>query len=1021
MANRIEVKDFISPDIKKEIKSVGDQLGKLIKQVESVTKSSVDMKNEFNKGAESQKKVSDNVKMVNDSYAKLSKSEINIQKIEKQSLDIQSKIIAERSHEAKILETLRQKRAEQKKAIKEEIKLKRAEQSSVKVLTGSYAEIQKALSANIVKYKNLTQAERNNAKVGGVLEKKIKAQTQSLSNLDARMGKFNRNVGNYASGMKNLMASFGVFLGARTFIKILGDITTKIKDFDAAQSSLAAVLGKSKKDIKDLTKEAIRYGSQTEFTSKQVSDLQKELAKLGFTQVEIRQSTRSILEFASATGSDLAEAAKVAGSALRGFGMDASEMDRVVSVLAVATTKSALSFEDYQAALSNVAPVAKAFGFTIEDTIALYGKLRDSGFDASKATTAVRNILLNLADTNGKLARKLGGSVTNFDDMIDSLKKLKVSGVDLNTTLQLTDKRSVAAFNTFLDGAENARELRDSLVNVNEEMSQMVETKLDNLSGDIIKLASAWDAFILSLEDGQGSLALSLRNLTQFTKNVVTLMTVASKGTRQFMIDEAFEENQKQAQLRLTALQESLELLDSEEMKLGVLINTQKAYSNTLNKYKQSVGELEYMINNEQQAVDDLVEKRTDENTGLLESIKIRQQAKKEIRERIEQAEGEVIVMETQTIPTLQIYIELLQNEIDKTNELIKSKEEQEQIEGEIMRQRMSAGLDKLSPIQATSVTAGPELFEEKILKEKRKLLAEGVEYEEEYTNNILNLYINHYQDLLDQTNLSIKERVDLQIAMADKQIELQNIIFNKEVENAERLKEIEIEKAIVKREIGQETFNILSAFNDRQMEDYEAQKDFELQLAGDNAGERERIEKKYDAERRKIQRRQAIIDKGQAIFNTILNTKEAIAKALTKDPTGILATFVGILGGLQLATIIATPIPKFKKGTDFSPEGMAIVGEAGSELVEYPSGQKAITPDTATMTYLPKGSKVHTAEETKAIQASMNDKKLDELISVTKNKSISVNQTMITDDGMKRIVKDSNNYTEWIDTYFRK
>ena len=48
-------------------------------------------------------------------------------------------------------------------------------------------------------------------------------------------------------------------------------------------------------------------------------------------------------------------------------------------------------------ALPIVGPVAKAFNFSIEDTLALVGKLADAGFDASMSATATRNILLNFS------------------------------------------------------------------------------------------------------------------------------------------------------------------------------------------------------------------------------------------------------------------------------------------------------------------------------------------------------------------------------------------------------------------------------------------------------------------------------------------------------------------------------------------------------------------------------------------------------------------------------------------------
>lgn len=81
--------------------------------------------------------------------------------------------------------------------------------------------------------------------------------------------------------------------------------------------------------------------------------------------------------------------------------------------------------------------------------MALLGKLADAGFDASMSATATRNILLNLADGNGKLAKALGEPVKTLPELVVGLKKLKEQGVDLNTTLELTDKRSVSRFQCF--------------------------------------------------------------------------------------------------------------------------------------------------------------------------------------------------------------------------------------------------------------------------------------------------------------------------------------------------------------------------------------------------------------------------------------------------------------------------------------------------------------------------------------------------------------------------------------------
>jgi hypothetical protein len=84
---------------------------------------------------------------------------------------------------------------------------------------------------------------------------------------------------------------------------------------------------------------------------------------------------------------------------------------------------------------------------------------------------------------------------------------------------------------------------------------------------------------------------------------------------------------------------------------------------------------------------------------------------------------------------------------------------------------------------------------------------------------------------------------------------------------------------------------------------------------------------------------------------------KQAIATPLPAGLPFILAA--GVTGGIQVARAMAAPIPEFAKGTESSPEGYAVVGEKGHELVIEPSGKKWVTPAKDTITYLKKGSKV--------------------------------------------------------------
>ena len=327
---------------------------------------------------------------------------------------------------------------------------------------------------------------------------------KELANTTEQMDRLSKKMGTVSKMIKANLLSNAYTKLAQVALNTVTQAVSAITSFEAANASLAAVLGTTQDGISRLTEDAKRLGETTEYTAAQVTQMQTELAKLGFNQQEILDATEYILQFATATGADIPSAAKLAGAALRSFDMDATETQRAVSAMAVATTKSALDFSYLENSMSTIAPVAKAFGFTIEDTTALLGTLANSGFDASSAATATRNILLNLADSGGKLAQALGKPITSLDELVPALNQLEQQGISLAEALDLTDKRSVAAFETFLQGADSITELRDAITGVGSDLENMQRTKLDTVAGSVKLLQSAWEGLLLQFYNSKG-------------------------------------------------------------------------------------------------------------------------------------------------------------------------------------------------------------------------------------------------------------------------------------------------------------------------------------------------------------------------------------------------------------------------------------------------------------------------------------------------------------------------------------
>lgn len=317
---------------------------------------------------------------------------------------------------------------------------------------------------------------------------------------------------------KNWAKVTGAIAGAVAAVKGLSSAIGIIADFEKANSVLAGVLGKTVDEIKALSDSAEMLGRSTAFTATEVTNLQTELAKLGFGEGQIMSMQKAVLNFATALGVDLSEAAAFTGATLRTFGLRASDTEDALNVLAVASDKSALGFSKLNTAMPIVGPVAKSIGFDIRDTATLLGVLANSGFDASSSATALRNIFLYLADSSSKLTQAIGKPVKTLPDLLDGLDKLKSQGISVGEALELTDKRAVAAFSTLIDGTATARELRSALDDVNGAVDAKAQAQIDNVTGSVALLKSAWEGFILGMKNSKGV----IKGIIDFLANGIT-------------------------------------------------------------------------------------------------------------------------------------------------------------------------------------------------------------------------------------------------------------------------------------------------------------------------------------------------------------------------------------------------------------------------------------------------------------------------------------------------------------------
>ena len=426
---------------------------------------------------------------------------------------------------------------------------------------GSYNRLSAQYRLNKIRLNEMSAEQRKNTEAGRQLEKETRLIYEEMSRLQQETGKYTLEVGHYQNALKGLPGPIGQVVSGFTnmktqlnaigssslpiaqkglqgfttvlsgtiglimiFVRQLTGSAKLLREFEQANANLATILGTTRDEMSILTQSALTLGRTTRYTASQVTELQTELAKLGFSQGSILSMQESVLNFATAVGTNLADAASVAGATLRAFNLTSADTEKVLAVLAVGANKSALSFDRIQQSIGTVFPVANAFGVSVEDTTALLGALANAGFDASSAATATRNILLNLADANGKLAKAIGRPVRTLDEMIDGFIALRKSGLNLADALDLTDKRSVAAFSAFLSGAESTRALREELNGVDEELRRIAEERANTTQGAVDRLKSAWDGLILSFQESNNMIRDTIEWLTKLIGKIQELL-----------------------------------------------------------------------------------------------------------------------------------------------------------------------------------------------------------------------------------------------------------------------------------------------------------------------------------------------------------------------------------------------------------------------------------------------------------------------------------------------------------------
>ena len=361
----------------------------------------------------------------------------------------------------------------------------------------------------------------------------------SLKQLQTAQRQYNNLLGQTASqskaassGVNGLTGSFnklgavlGISFGLYGIFRVLQDGIKTIAAFDLAQKKLRSVLGETAQGMEQITQSAISVGRSSIFGAKGVSELQIELAKMGFAKQEIMDMQQAIVNLATATQEDLASSAEVVANILRAYGLAASEATRVTDVMGKSFNDSALDLSNFREAIKYVAPVAKQAGFTLEETVAALELLSNAGIKGSLAGTGLNNVLKAMMDSNSKLSKELGGTVHGFDGFRSVLQKAKDEGWNMEKIFGVITQRATAAFTIFKNGTEELDKFREANMNAAGTMREQTAVQLESITFQAKLAKESFHALWLEMDKGDNVLSSALKGWMLLSR----MMTTTSK------------------------------------------------------------------------------------------------------------------------------------------------------------------------------------------------------------------------------------------------------------------------------------------------------------------------------------------------------------------------------------------------------------------------------------------------------------------------------------------------------------
>lgn len=280
--------------------------------------------------------------------------------------------------------------------------------------------------------------------------------------------------------------------GIMALVGVMKSATEAGTSFEKTMATVGGVMRATADEQDRLTKSARLMGETTEYSATQAAEALQFLGMAGFAANKAIAALPGTLDLATAGGLDLGRAADIATNALTAMGLAVEELSRVNDVFVGTITRTNTNMEMMAESFKYSAPLARAYGYSIEELSGLIGTLGNAGIQGSMAGTQLAMAMLKA----NKIAKEFSFTSSDLLDVLDSMRE---AGFTAGQVIEKFGGRAGRAAGVLFNATDEAKKLQEQLGLVAGEAKSLADTMRDTMWGIRKELTSVVESLKLDM------------------------------------------------------------------------------------------------------------------------------------------------------------------------------------------------------------------------------------------------------------------------------------------------------------------------------------------------------------------------------------------------------------------------------------------------------------------------------------------------------------------------------------------